>query len=69
MGGVDNRGRKLAVGLGSISSRVVNKPELLSSGPKRLQKEPISAIPTGNLRDSRAILLRAALNHAVAPNR
>jgi hypothetical protein len=59
MGGVNDRGRKLAAGLGSTSSRAVNKPELLSSEPKQPQKEPISAMRTGNLRDSRTIPAQA----------
>jgi hypothetical protein len=69
MGGMDNRVRKLAAGLGSTSRRAVNKPELLSSGPKQPQKEPISTLWTGYLRDSRTIVARPSPGQAVAPNR
>jgi hypothetical protein len=69
MGGVNNRDRKLAAGLGFTSHRAVNKPELLSSKPKPPQKGPISGMWTGNLRDSRTILPGRALIQPVAPYR
>lgn len=52
MGGVNNRGRNVPVGLGSTSRYAVNKPELLSRMSKWPDLGPIWGLSTGNLIDS-----------------